>query len=314
MRWKSRTTAFLICYTVGVFVAFIYAALLGLFKPGDIPSQTTTTPCATAEYFNRPEEVLANLKSAEVSVRRATFRRLFLRPGISTVYYDYERDLNYPERADRARLQYLQLDDSPDEEALLTFVRFEHPVALVFQRKSCGWQVVGALSSWLRFEDYPYETWISLPETMKPGVHELMVRDSTGDSASYVRKVRLLRLVHGVLQQVAEFAEEEIEPVNDYKAADWNNVKRKRFSHVTFVTGHAGQSPLIEIETTAEIIKFAGPALTYSYWLETDGSWHAQQANWNERPGDRIKLLGVSKQQLVWNSHEERFVNRDQLQ
>ena len=32
------------------------------------------------------------------------FQRLFLRPRVATIYYDYERDLNYPERADRARL------------------------------------------------------------------------------------------------------------------------------------------------------------------------------------------------------------------
>ena len=53
------------------------------------------------------------------------FNQLLLRPDIATVYYDYERDINYPERADRARLQYVQLDDSPELEALLTFVRFE---------------------------------------------------------------------------------------------------------------------------------------------------------------------------------------------
>src|SRR5215813_13539831 len=101
---------------------------------------TAVSPCI--DYFNSPEEVLAALKSPEVSVRRNMLGELLLRPEVNTVYYDYERDLNYPERADRARLQYVQLDASPEPEALLTFVRFEHPVALVFKKKSCGWQLL----------------------------------------------------------------------------------------------------------------------------------------------------------------------------
>src|ERR1041385_9181782 len=202
MRWKSRSIAFTLCFTIGFFLAAIALR------------RTAVSPCATAAYFNSPEEVLAALKSPEVSVRRTMLSRLLLRPDVATVYYDYERDLNYPERADRAQLQYVQLDASPEPEALLTFVRFEHPIALVFKKKSCGWQLVTALSSWLRFEDYPYENWLSLPETIEPGIHQLLIRDSYGDSTSYIRKARLLRLNDNALTQVAEIEEEAIEPVS----------------------------------------------------------------------------------------------------
>src|SRR6185503_4092297 len=140
MRWKSRAVAFILCFIVGFVVAAIVAAILSRFSRKHSEARTAaTSPCASADYFNSPEEVLAALKSPEVSVRRDMRSRLLLRPDMATVYYDYERDFNYPERADRAQLRYVQLDDSPDQEALLTFVTFEHPLALAFKKKSCGW-------------------------------------------------------------------------------------------------------------------------------------------------------------------------------
>src|SRR5262249_48690822 len=188
MRWKSRSIAFIVCFAIGLVVASIVFRIISRKQ-----SRTTTSPCATADYFNSPEEVLEALKSPEVEVRKSMFRRLLVRPDVTTIYYDYERELNYPERVDRARLQYVQLDESPESEALLTFVRFEHPIALVFKKESCGWHLVTALSSWLRFEDYPYENWLTTPQAIEPGVHQLLVRDSYGDATSYVRKARLLR-------------------------------------------------------------------------------------------------------------------------
>jgi hypothetical protein len=306
MRWKSRFIAFILCFAIGFLVAAIVAGILS--RNLNRQSRATTSPCATADYFNSPEEVLAALKSPEVELRRAIFHRLLLRPGVATVYYDYERDLHYPERADRAKLQYVQLDDSPQTEALLTFVRLEHPLALVFSKKSCGWQLVAALSSWLRFEDYPYENWLSLPQAIEPGIHQLLVRDSNGDSTSYLRKARLLRLNGDALTQIAEIEEEAIEPIGGYDGSDGNDVKRHRINKYSFLGGGAYQGATITNEVTDEIIKLNGAAPGYSYWLETDGSWHARQSNWNRRPATRVKLLNVTRQFLVWNSQEGRFV------
>src|SRR5215813_13229835 len=234
MRWKSRVTAFMVCFAIGLIVASIVVRILSRQQ-----SRTLVSPCATADDFNSPEEVLEALKYPEVDVRRSMFSRLLLRPDVATVYYDYERDLNYPERVDRARLQYVQLDDSPELEALVTFVRFEHPIALVFKKKSCGWHLVTALSSWLRFEDYPYVNWLTTPQAIEPGVHQLLVRDSYGDATSYVRKARLLRLNGDVLTQVAEIEEEAIELLNDYEGADWNDVKRRRVNNYRFLDDSA---------------------------------------------------------------------------
>ena len=290
MKWKSRAIAFTLCFAIGFALAAITLR------------RTAVSPCASADYFNSPEEVLAALKSPEVSVRRTMLSRMLLRPDVATVYYDYERDLNYPERADRARLQYVQLDASPDAEALLTFVRFEHPIALVFKKKSCGWELLAAVSSWSRFEDYPYENWLSLPEAIEPGVHQLLIRDSYGDSSSYLRKARLLRLNGDALTPIAEIEEEAIEPVGAYENHDWSDVKRHRVSNIAF---HDGS---ITNEVTEEIIKLNGAVPRYSYWLETDGSWHARESNWSRRARTRVNLLGVSTEVLHWNSQEGRFV------
>ena len=303
MRWKSRFTAFIICFAIGLFAAFIVAGLLRFRSR----KQVATSPCATVDYFNSPEEVLAALKHSEVHVRRTIFNKLLLRPDLATVYYDYERDANFPERADRARLQYLQLDKSPEEEAVLTFVRFEHPVALVFKKKSCGWYLVAALSSWLRFEDYPYENWLSLPETVEPGIRQILIRDSYGDATSYVRKARLLRLTGDSLTQIAELEEEAFEPVSGYDDSDWSDVRCHRVNSSVFMYEREGEGACIVNEVTDEIIKFNGAAPHYSYWSETDGSWHMRKSNWSRRPATRVKLLNDSQEILWWNAQEGRF-------
>ena len=300
MRWKSRFIAFIICFVIGFLVAAIVAALWSRFSR----KHKEVSPCATADYFNSLEQVLAALKHPEVDMRRTMHARLLLRPDVATVYYDYERDLNYPERADRARLQYVQLDDSPEEEALLTLVRFEHPMAFVFKKQSCGWHLVTALSSWLRFEDYPYENWLSLREAIQPGIHQLLVRESYGDATSYVRKARLLRLNGDALTEVAEIEEESIQPVAGYGASDWTDVKRRRLNKYTIASGN------IQNDATEEIIKLSGPTPQYSYWLETDGSWHARQSNWNRRVATRVKSLDASTETLRWNSQEGRFIKQ----
>src|SRR6185369_13580764 len=301
MRWKSRLTAFAICFAIGLAAAFIVALML---RQRHRQRQPQLTRCQAADYFNQPEEVLAAIKSAEVSVRREMFKRLLLRPEISTVYYDYERDLNYPERADRARLEYVQLDDTPPAEAVLTFVRLEHPMALIFSKDSCGWKIAAALHSWLRFEDYPYDNWLTLPTTIKPGLHELLVRESNGDATSYVRRARLLRLVRGQLVELAKVDEEVLEPVKEYAGDDWSDVKRRQSSSMTFAPG---AKPLIQIETTSSLVKLGGSVPFYSYWLETDGTWHARKRNWTARSAQRLKAQGVIKRFLVWNEGEGRF-------
>jgi len=300
MRWKSRAFAFMTCFVIGFLVAGIVAALLSRRSRKHIE----LSPCATADYFNSPEEVLAALKSSEVEARKAIRKRLLLRPDVATVYYDYERDLEYPERADHARVDYVQLDAEPGEEAILSFVRLEHPIGLVFKKKSCGWKLIAAVSSWLRFEDYPYSHWLTTPETIEPGVHQLAIRESHGDDLTYFRNVRVLRLTGDALTEVAMIEEESLESVDDYGGSHGDDVKIHRLNRIEFSPEY------IRSDITEDLIKLDGAAPQYNYWLDTDGSWHARFSNWNRRHATQLKLLGESKEFLRWNSQEGRFVKQ----
>ena len=174
-------------------------------------------------------------------------------------------------------------------------------------QKPCGWRLVAALSSWLRFEDYPYENWLVLVEAIESGRRQLLVRESYGDANSYTRKARLLRLTGDALTQIAEIEEESINPVSGYEGSDWANVKLRRVNKSSFAYEREGEGANIWNELTEEIIKLDGGAPQYSYWLESDGSWHARQSNWSRRPATRVKLLNVSTQILWWNAQEGRF-------
>jgi hypothetical protein len=314
-RWKSRAASFAICFVIGLLVVFIYSFIVGLFASSRLdqksPGASTEERCAASEYFARPEDLLSALKSDEVSVRREMFRRLFLRPGISTIYYDYERDLEYPERAANARLEYLNLDESTEDEALLTFVRFERPVALVLKRESCGWKLIAALSAWLRFEEYPYRDWIELPETMMQGTHEILVHESDGDRESYVRQAHLLKLMNGSLKEIAVFEEESVKLLEDYHARDWPQVRRRQATSFTFTRESLGQPSRLNLQTTDEVIKYGGNTPAYTYWMETDGSWHVGYKNWTMRSSERLKLFGNRTEELKWSEREKRFVKVD---
>ena len=306
MRWKSRAVSFVVCFAIGFLVAAIVAAILSRFRPTQNES-SAVSPCATADYFNSPEEVLAALKDTEVSVRRNMRGRLLLRPDMATVYYDYERDFNYPERADRAQLRYDQLDESPEHEAILTFVRFEHPIALVFKKKSCGWQLVAALSSWLRFEDYPYENWLTLREAIEPGIRQLLVRESYADALSYTRKARLLRLKGDALVQVVELDEETIRPLKRPNETNWSGVKYRTTSEFVFSPVSENEGAHIDQSTEQEFIEFEGPAPQYNYWLESDGSWHVRKSHWNRRPAAQIEKPWYRGRRYWWDPQEGRF-------
>ncbi len=308
--WSSRLSAFAVGFGISLFVVFVYAFIVGLFTFAPQHASVADGParCLAEAYFASPETILAALKSEDVGVRRETFRRLYLRPGVAHVYYDYERDKEYPERAAEARVHYADLDDDGQPEALLTFVRFEQPVALMLQRDECGWQVRAALSAWLRTEDYPYQSWLELPELRKPGTHELLLHESTGDATTYVRKARVLKLFDGALEQVAEFTEEEIKPVAGYRGADWSAVKQRTTTRYAIVPAVAGSAPRLRLNTTAEVIKYNGVAPLYTYWLETDGAWHALAEHWRTRPLERLKLLDTRTEYLSWNEPQRRFV------
>jgi hypothetical protein len=310
--WKSRLTAFVIGFGIGLVLFLIVSFIVGFLR-SRLQTSTRQEPlgqqgCGAADSFSSPEEILAALKNEDVSVRREIFRRLFLHPGMATTYYDYERDRDYPERAERAELKYINLDNMSGEEAVLTFIRHENPVAFIIKKDACGWRLAGALGAWLRFEDYPYLGWLEMPETVTRGVHEILLRESTGDATRYARSARLLKLVDGALVQVAEFTEEAIEPAEGYAEADWSDVKQRDTTRYIFLPASNGERARLRLETQEELIKYSGSPAAYAYWLETDGAWHAARKQWRTRDAKRLRLLGTRTRELVWDEPRTRFV------
>lgn len=311
--WKSRLSALLIGFGIGLVLFLIVSFIMGFLRaqrriPTRLVEPPSQTRCGAADSFSSPEEILGALESEDVLVRREVFRRLFLRPGVASTYYDYERDRDYPERAERAELKYVNLDDQSGEESVLTFIRYENPVALILKKEECGWRLVDALSAWLRFEDYPYQGWLEMPETVTRGVHEILLRESTGDAARYARNARLLKLLNGALVQVAEFSEESIEPVVGYAKADWNDVKRRDTTRYLSFAESSGEKAKLRLETHAEIVKYSGSPPAYTYWSETDGAWHTARKQWRARDAARLRLLDKRTHELVWDEQRQRFI------
>jgi hypothetical protein len=318
-RFKWRLAACALGFAAGLVLASAYAVLTGLFAQRVArtePVGVTHTPVCTSdegdeagEVFASPDEALAALRSDDVGVRREVFRRLLLRPGMTTAYYDYERDRDFPERAEAARVQRVNLDDSPEEEAVITFVRVDSPVAVVLKRYACGWRSVAALSAWLRFEDYPYGEWLALPEAIRPGRHVILVRDSTGDATRYTRRARVLRLAGDRLEQVAEIEEESIAPVEGYAGKDWNEVKRRSVASYTFEPRTYNSPARLHVERRNELVRYSGVEPSSFYWREGDGVWHAARRHWRTRGCKVIKTEPGGEEQFVWSEQESRFVS-----
>ncbi|MBV9924578.1 MAG: hypothetical protein JOZ96_06005 [Acidobacteria bacterium] len=309
LRWRLAVGA--LCFFVGLLLAYLYVLLAGRSGPRVEKRETAVAPqpvgCGEA-FFASPDGVLAALKDEEVGVRREIFRRLFLRPGVQPVYYDYERDKDFPERAEEARLRFVNLDDSPEDEALVTFVRADSPVAVVLKQCACGWRVVGVFSPWLRFEDYPYADWIELPEAIRPGRHLILVRESNGDATSYTRRARVFRLAGDHFEQVAAIDEETIAPVEGYTGAGWADVKTRRVASYSFTQSEGRRPARLNVEYKQDWVKYSGGAPANAYWREGDGAWHEAHRHWRTRLYEVIKAELVSEEHFVWSEQKSLFV------
>jgi hypothetical protein len=312
-RLKGRLSAFALSFAAGLLVVLVFRVagypLVRRVTTGAADGPVVRpADCRPGDTFSSPEEVIAALRSDDVGVRRGMSRRLSLLPGLTTAYYDYERDRDFPERAEATKVERVNLDDSPDEEALITFVRLESPVAVVMKRHACGWKAVAAISSWLRFEDYPYDDWVELPEAISPGRRVLLVHDSTGDATRYTRRARALSLVGDQLEQVAEVEEEAIGPVEGYARTDWAGVKRRRRASVTFTPPTTGAPARLRVEYRDDIVRYSGVEPLNVYWREGDGVWQQARRHWRTRHCDVVKPAVVGEEQFVWSEQKNRFV------
>ncbi len=315
---RSRMISLIVCFIIGLLSFFLFTMLMSrlLLKktPGRVLIETRRkSDAACAGNFSSPDEILSALQSADVDVRREMHRRLFLQPGITTSFYDYERDWNYPARAEHGKIRYPNLDDTPEPEALITFVRYESPVALVLKRGACGWQAVAALSAWLRYEDYPYDDWLELVETVKPDQQQLLIRDSDGDATRYVRKARLLKLMNNSLEEVARYDEETITPLENYKGADWESVKKREMRRAEFAPANGDAPARLTLRVATEALKYSGVAPSQTFWRETDGAWHTAREHWRMRKSLSVGRAPASETEtFVWDEGKQRFIPAEQ--
>lgn len=311
-RWKSRLVSWLVGFLIGLLVVFAVHFILGLLvarratRPAPAPQRATG--CADERQGFAPEEVLRAIQSTEVGVRREMFRRLAVQPGAPSNFYDFARDADYPARADDAQLRFVNLDETPEDEALITFVRWENPVAVVLSRAECGWRVVKILSAWLRFEDSPYRDWLELPPLFAGGRHAILMRESEGDATRYTRNVLVLRLNGGRLERVAEFTEESIAPVEGYAGRDWPEVKERTTRRYAFQAAAGKEPARIVLESKREVVRYEGVAPARVYWGESDGAWHTARAHWRTRPFVTLKTLGTQTERLTWDADRGVFV------
>ena len=61
-------------------------------------------------------------------------------------------------------------------------------------------------------------------------------------------------------------------------------------------------------EITTDRIKYNGATPVYTYWLETDGAWHALARHWRMRPSVRLRQLNAHMSNLIWDEQRQRFV------
>lgn len=318
-RCKGRLAVFALSFAVGVALALSFkAALVRLVERARAPARAavpTRGACAAGDTLSSPEEIARSLRSDDVGVRRETFRRLSVLPNLLTAYYDFERDADFPARAESVNVRRVNLDESPEEEAVVSFVRGESPAAVVLTRGGCGWKAIAVVSSWLRFEDHPYADWLELPEAIGAGRHLLLVRDSAGDATRYTRRARLLAVSGDRLEQAAEIEEESIAPVEGYKGADWEDVKRRRTATFSFAPSpSASAAPFVDpaarlrVQYREEIVKYSGVEPLNVYWSEADGVWHQARRHWRTRRFEVLKPAIVSEEQFAWDEQKKRFV------
>ena len=308
-KFKGRILAFALSFAVGLALALLSNVALAPSTSREearasVAARPSPNGCEGGDAFSSPEEVAGALRSEDVGVRREMFRRLFVLPGLTTAYYDYERDRDFPERAEALKLMRVNLDAAPDEEALITFVRVGSSVAVVMKRQACGWKAVASVSSWLRRGDYTDEDWLETPEAIAPGRHLLVVRESTGDATSYTRRARLLSLDGDRLEQVGEVEEEAVTPVEGYAGADWTEVKRRRTASFKFAPTPARMS----VEYREEVLKYSGVGPSSVYWREGDGVWHEARGHWRTSRAEVIKPAVEGREEFVWSEEKRRFV------
>lgn len=310
--WKMRLIGCIAGFSIGWLMFVLYQTLAGFFtfnSPQPQPHPRVVIPHSenSRVCFSNPEVIISAIKSDDVAIRREMYCKLRSFPPHQTVYYTYDRDEQFPEKAERIDLEYLNLDSSQEDEAVISFLKSETPMVVVLKKQSCGWDVMATLRLPFVSGDFFSESWIAFPCLIENGIHEILVRESSTDATHYVRTVHILKLMDGRLQSILEFEEESLESKPDYVGPDWSDCKQKKLTDYFTSSDAQGNTRFLDLKTTVETVHFHGAVPVYTYWKESDQTLHSLKIHWRKR-ASQSTVDSVQSQRFKFDPRSSRLV------
>lgn len=306
---------------LGVLVGSLLTQYYAESSAKPITSTVKSRYCDGTEFTN-PQEVIQGLSNPELQLRQAMCHRLFRRPAGTNIYFDYQRNFDYPEPATDATLTYINLDEDPKKEAIIKLTYWCTPLAIVMQQDLCGWHVVAILSPWLGqgFKDTLDQDWLVPVSLINPQSNELLLKQSWGDNLTYQRRLLILKLIQGQLVKVGELEDCTIKPVNHYSEKGWPNTKTYRWA--TYDFQNSTYKSLNSITYTIlgsitytineETVEYANVTPAENYQSALNGCLVTD--HWRNRYKITQRKLPSLTSILEWDALQQRFVKSFQLE
>ncbi len=310
LKWfYPRLLTFSICFTLGTLAVVI------VFSPSSsketnlssqliVNQQVAKQSEQSFKTYPSPEFIIEQITSNEPIIRRNIYKELFLKPTKTTTYYDFERDLDYPERADNVKLNYVNLNKYSPKEAIITFNHLRVHTAIVMQKQQAGWIVIETLSALEQMPDTKLEDWLQPISLVETNVSELLLKKVTGDNSSYYSEFGILKLINGQLVQVGTIPIETIKPqINNLP--NWQNIKSLNSTTYQISTK---LPTTITLRSTRSIVEYNNTIPQYSYWSDIDNSTHTYKGSWHNSSYKMLNFIEQHQNVLEWDNQQQRFV------
>lgn len=300
----SRLFAFTFCFMLGSLIAILIVQTpdkLQISSKELVNVQNITVKKA----YPSPEHIISLITHPEPIIRRGIYGELFLRPNKDNIYYDYQRDVEYPERADNVKLEYVKLDKI-SETAIIKFVHLGNPSAIILQKQINGWVVIDCFSSWEKSFDKNLDNWLQTISLIEPDIYEILVREVTTDASSYHSQLTIFKLVNNQLKKVGELPELVVKQHPNNKE-NWADIKNLT---ITSYQKPNSSNPNFLLNIKQEIIQYIGEVPEYIYWSDVDNSWHTAKQHWHNRPYKVLEVVGQKEVVLQWSSEKQYFIKK----
>lgn len=305
--WKgfySRIFAFTFCFMLGSLLAILFIKTPDRLKTV-IKEPVKLENTSFRKAYPSPEHIVSLITHPEPIIRRGIYQELFLRPKKDNIYYDYQRDIEYPERADNVKLEYVKLDKI-SETAVIKFVHLGNPSAIILQKQINGWVVIDCLSSWEKSFDNNLDSWLQTVSLIEPNIYEILVREVITDASSYHSQLSIFKLINNQLKKVGELPELVVKQHPNNKE-DWADIKNLT---VTTYQKPNSSNPNFLLNIKQEIIHYIGEVPEYIYWSDIDNSWHTAKQHWHNRAYKVLEVIDQKEVVLRWNSEKQYFVKK----